>query len=112
MAFAPLIIRWGAEASSDKLRLCARCTECGHKGATIQHPGWAGNDIGFAPFPSAEWGGLQSTVQYRFAGSAVRLTAAQTKRPTLMNGSGSANAWITMDIPTKKAGTAKRTPMT
>ena len=34
------MIRWGADASSDKLRQRARCTACGHKGATIQHPGW------------------------------------------------------------------------
>lgn len=52
MAFVPLIIRWGAEASSDRLRQCARCTKCGHKGATLQHPGWAGTHIGFQPFPS------------------------------------------------------------
>ena len=51
MAFAPLIIRWGAEASSDRLRQCARCTICGHKGAALQHPGWAGTHIGFQPFP-------------------------------------------------------------
>jgi hypothetical protein len=31
--------------TSDKLRQCARCTACGHKGATIQHPGWAGEHI-------------------------------------------------------------------
>jgi hypothetical protein len=30
---------------------CARCTACGHKGATLQHPGWGGSDIGFLPFP-------------------------------------------------------------
>jgi hypothetical protein len=33
---APLIIRWGP----DMLRRCARCTMCGHKGATLQGPGW------------------------------------------------------------------------
>jgi thiol-disulfide isomerase/thioredoxin len=27
-------------ASSDKLRAAARCTSCGSKGATVQHPGW------------------------------------------------------------------------
>jgi hypothetical protein len=26
-------------------------TKCGHKGATLQHPGWAGAHIGFQPFP-------------------------------------------------------------
>jgi hypothetical protein len=52
MAFVPLMIRWGANASSDKLRRRARCTACGHKGATLQHPGWAGELVGFQPFPS------------------------------------------------------------
>jgi hypothetical protein len=50
-ACAVAVIRWGAERSSDKLRQCARCTGCGSKGATIQHPGWGGNSIGFLPFP-------------------------------------------------------------
>jgi hypothetical protein len=45
------LIRWGATTSSDKLRQCARCTACGHKGATIQHPRWGGADVGFLPFP-------------------------------------------------------------
>jgi hypothetical protein len=40
-----------AGVSSDKLRQCARCTACGHKGATIQHPGWGGEHLGFMPFP-------------------------------------------------------------
>jgi hypothetical protein len=31
--------------------VCARCTVCGHKDATIQHPGWGVPDIGFLPFP-------------------------------------------------------------
>jgi hypothetical protein len=39
-------------ASSDRLRERARCTSCGNKGATIQHPGWGGNDVGFLPFPT------------------------------------------------------------
>ncbi|MGO9399877.1 MAG: hypothetical protein ACLP19_18835 [Xanthobacteraceae bacterium] len=51
LACAVPVIRWGADASSDKLRQCARCTACGSKGATIQHPGWGGADIGFLPFP-------------------------------------------------------------
>ena len=51
MACAVAVIRWGAETSSDKLRRCAKCTKCGHKGATIQHPGWGGAHIGFLPFP-------------------------------------------------------------
>lgn len=38
MALAPLIIRWGPETSGDMLRRCARCTKCGHKGATAAAP--------------------------------------------------------------------------
>jgi hypothetical protein len=51
MALVPLIIRWGAETSSDQLGQCARCTQCGHKGATLPHAGWNGTDMGFLPFP-------------------------------------------------------------
>ncbi len=43
---------WGPDASSDKLRAGARCTSCGGKGATLQRPGWAGNNVGFYPFPT------------------------------------------------------------
>src|SRR5262249_58446391 len=50
LACAVAVIRWGPNASSDKLRARARCTNCGTKGATIQRPGWAGNHIGFEPF--------------------------------------------------------------
>ena len=52
MALAPLIIRWGPDASSDVLRQRARCSNCGHPGATLQIPGWVGDDIGSAPFPT------------------------------------------------------------
>jgi len=51
MALAPLVIRWGPAASSNVLRQRARCTCYGHLGATLQHPCWAGNQIGFEPFP-------------------------------------------------------------
>jgi len=48
MALAPLIIRWGPDTSRDKLRRCARCMACGHKGGhcNIQAgsiTAWAGN---------------------------------------------------------------------
>jgi hypothetical protein len=51
LACAVAVIRWGPDTSSDKLRAAVRCTSCGSKGATVQHPGWAGNHIGFSPFP-------------------------------------------------------------
>jgi hypothetical protein len=50
-ALAPLIIRWGGSASSDRLRRCARCSKCGRLGASLTHPSWEGLDTGFAAFP-------------------------------------------------------------
>jgi hypothetical protein len=52
LALTPCIIRWGAEASSDLLRRSAQCSRCGRKGAILQHPGWAGSQVGWAPFPT------------------------------------------------------------
>jgi hypothetical protein len=52
LACAVAVIRWGPNVSSDKLRRCARCTACGHKGAKLQHPGWGGAGVGFLPFPA------------------------------------------------------------
>ena len=46
VAFVPLIIRWGPDASSDMLRRSARGNKCGRKGAVLQHPSWAGMDLG------------------------------------------------------------------
>src|SRR5882672_9482186 len=54
MALAPLIIRWGPDTSSDMLRQCARCTVCGHKGATLKHPGWKNGVVEWEPFPTKE----------------------------------------------------------
>lgn len=58
MAFAAAVIRWGAEAPGDTVRQRARCTACGHRGATIQRPGWGGGDVGFVPFPVERIGDL------------------------------------------------------
>jgi len=52
VAVVPLIIRWGPEASSDPLRRSARCEKCGAKGAVLQHPSWAGMDLGWEPSPA------------------------------------------------------------
>ena len=53
VAFVPLIIRWGPDASSNLIRRSARCTVCGGKGATLHHPSWAGMDLGWEPFPAS-----------------------------------------------------------
>jgi hypothetical protein len=45
MAITPLIIRWGADASSDRLRANARCVKCGKRGADLQHPSARDSDI-------------------------------------------------------------------
>jgi hypothetical protein len=55
VALAPFIIRWGPDASSDMLRRSARCQRCGHKGASLQCPGWVANGVAdWAPFPVRE----------------------------------------------------------
>jgi hypothetical protein len=51
MAFVPLIIRWGPDTSSDRLRQAARCTRCGGKGAMLMHPSYVDRIVGFQPFP-------------------------------------------------------------
>jgi len=50
MAFVPLMIRWGADASSDRLRQAARCTRCGGKGAMLMHPSYVDRIVGFQQF--------------------------------------------------------------
>jgi hypothetical protein len=52
VALAQFVIRYGAEASSDVLRRCARCSKCGHKGATLRRPSWINSYVGIAPFPT------------------------------------------------------------
>lgn len=56
--YAPLIERYGADASSDVIRRNARCKACGHKGARLFHPSWNGGKKGgvkgWAPFPVDE----------------------------------------------------------
>jgi hypothetical protein len=55
MALVPLIIRWSANASSDRLRQSARCTRCGGKGAMLIHPSYVDRVVGFQPFPVNRW---------------------------------------------------------
>ena len=50
----PYVIRWGADASSDMLREHAWCSVCGQRGATLQHPSWHDEAVGWQPFPVAQ----------------------------------------------------------
>jgi len=52
LPLAPFVIRFGPDASSDLLRRNLRCTACGRKGATLQHPSFVDIQVGFQPFPS------------------------------------------------------------
>ena len=56
MAVAPLVIRWGPDASSNNLRQSARCTRCGRKGATLRHPSFINLEVGIALFPIDQMG--------------------------------------------------------
>jgi hypothetical protein len=69
MALVALMIRWGGETSSERLRQCARCTECGHRDASLQHAGWGAADLGSLPFP------MEKQVQPT-CGAACRITSA------------------------------------
>jgi hypothetical protein len=51
VAIVPLIIRWGPEVSSDRLRQSARCAQCIRKGVTLRHPSWRGSAVGWETFP-------------------------------------------------------------
>src|SRR5215813_3189297 len=53
VALVPFVIRWGGEASSDVLRRYARCTVCGSRGASLQHPSWRETEMGWEVFPVA-----------------------------------------------------------
>jgi hypothetical protein len=53
VALVPFVIRWGADASSDVLRRNARCVVCGRRGASLQHPSWGDEAVGWEPFPVA-----------------------------------------------------------
>ncbi len=60
MAFTAAVIRWGPNTTGDKLRQCARCGARCHKGATLQHPGWVGGNVGLHPALTASrlcWAG-------------------------------------------------------
>jgi hypothetical protein len=52
VALAPFIIRWGAPASSDRLRQSFRCALCGGKGATLMLPSHVDSQVGIAGFPA------------------------------------------------------------
>jgi hypothetical protein len=53
VALVPFVIRWGADVSSDMWRQHARCSSCGRRGATLQHPSWGEAAIGWEPFSVA-----------------------------------------------------------
>lgn len=52
MAVTPLVIRWGFGVSTDRLRQCAKCTRCGHRGAMLTAPSWVDMQVGEQPFPT------------------------------------------------------------
>ena len=56
MRVSDVIARFGAEASSNVLRHCCRCTECGQRGASIRLPSWVNSQVGASPFPGERSG--------------------------------------------------------
>jgi len=51
LPFAPFIIRWGPNVSSDMLRKNLKCSRCGHRGNGIRLPSWVSLQVGEQPFP-------------------------------------------------------------
>jgi hypothetical protein len=47
----PVISRWGAGASADRLRASLRCTKCGKLGATLSAPSWVCATHGWQRLP-------------------------------------------------------------
>jgi hypothetical protein len=41
----------GCERIKRQAETVRRCTVCGHRGATLQHPGWVDTVVGFQQFP-------------------------------------------------------------
>lgn len=52
-AVVPHMIRLGPDASIYRMLAAFRCTECGHKGASMMHPSWGCENRGalFPEFP-------------------------------------------------------------
>jgi hypothetical protein len=51
IALVPFIIRWGADATVDRLKRSALCTTCGQRGAGIATRGWHDSVVGRAQWP-------------------------------------------------------------
>lgn len=49
-----LMLAFGVDASSNRVRSQARCKVCGHQGVDTFHPSWADSQTGFAGFPGYE----------------------------------------------------------
>jgi hypothetical protein len=47
----PYAVRWGEDASSDKIRDNLVCEVCGHRGVELTHASFGGKHIGWSPFP-------------------------------------------------------------
>lgn len=51
-AVVPHMIRHGPAAPISRMLAAFRCTKCGHRRASMQHPSWGlDRDNGFPPFP-------------------------------------------------------------
>lgn len=43
--------KWGDDASSDLIRVNARCSVCGHRGVELSYPAYLAAGVGYEPFP-------------------------------------------------------------
>lgn len=52
IAVVPFVIRWGANAPSERLRRSMRCIKCGQRGAQTYAPAWVDANVRWQPFPN------------------------------------------------------------
>ena len=73
-------LRWIVEAQNEEVKASARCSRCGRKGATLQHPSWAGRETGNAAFPNRSPGRALSSTRDRRDSSRWRRTLRTSQR--------------------------------
>jgi hypothetical protein len=92
-AIVPLIIRWGAETSSDVLLRFARCTRCGRKGATIHIRGWGGLQAPVGGWPAGCEAAPVPAIAYAALGFSIAAIGFAIVAAVRFSGSPCAPRW-------------------
>lgn len=60
-----LMLAFGVDASSDRVRSQARCRVCGQQGVDTYHPSWVDSETGFQLFPGYDVTGANNNKSSR-----------------------------------------------